>query len=356
MIINAKTAIVDGKLAENISVEVSAGIIKSISASVANPDKTVDCLVPGFVDIHCHGGGGAYFSNDPELVAETHFKHGTTSVLASLVTEPIEVLTKQIAKILASIGSGSIKGIHLEGPYLAHTHCGAHDPQLLRAPKIEEFQKFIDLSNDNIRMVTIAPELDGAIDAIKFLVKHGVVVAMGHTGADAATTNRAIDAGATLITHFSNGMPKPATGAGTIAEVGIYDPKLALEFILDGHHINDEDARSYLNSAKKRSIVITDAMSAAGSTDGDYKIGELPVTVADGVARLKSNGSLAGSTLTMDRAFLHMHRHLNFSLEESVNAATLIPAEIIGLSNVGKISVGYKADLLSLNNSGITHV
>ena len=356
MIINAAKAIIDGELKEQVSVEIVNGVIKTISSPVNNPDKSVDTLIPGFVDIHCHGGGGAYFSNNPELVAQTHLKHGTTSVLASLVTEPLEVLAEQVKKILPQIGAGSIKGIHLEGPYLAHSHCGAHDPQLLRAPKIEELQKFIDLSKENIRMVTLAPELEGAIEATEFLVKHGVVVALGHTGADADTTNRAIDAGATLITHFSNGMPKPATGAGTIAEVGIKDKRLALEFILDGHHINNEDATNYLNSGKHRSIVITDAMSAAGAADGDYKIGELPVTVANGVARLKSNGSLAGSTLTMDRAVLHMFKELNFSLPESINAATKVPAEIIGLKNVGMISVGYRADLLSFDGFGFSNV
>lgn len=356
MIINASKAIVAGELKTDVSIEVSNGIIKNIGAAVSNPDKTVSVLVPGLVDIHCHGGGGAYFSNDPTKVAETHLSHGTTSVLASLVTEPIETLIKQVERIRPTIGTGSIKGIHLEGPYLAHTHCGAHDPQLLRAPNIEEFQKFIDASNGNIRMVTMAPELEGAIEATKFLVKNDVVVALGHTGADADTTNRAIDAGATLITHFSNGMPKPATGAGTIAEVGIKEKRLALEFILDGHHINDADATNYLTAASGRSIVITDAMSAAGAQDGDYKIGELPVKVADGVARLKSNGSLAGSTLTMDRAVLHMHKHLNFSLVDSINAASKLPAEIIGLKDVGQIAVGFKADLLEFDGSNFKHV
>ena len=351
----AASALIAGELERNVSIEFSSGVITSIEANSSRPLTIKGTLLPGFVDIHCHGGGGYYFSAlDPShisAVIQTHTAHGTTSVLASLVSEPIESLLTQIETLLPFINQGAIKGIHLEGPYLAGSHCGAHDPALLKAPTIPELEKLIEASGANIRMVTMAPELHGAIAAIEFLFKQGVTVALGHTGADAATTRQAIAAGATIITHFNNGMPKLDTGEN-ISSVSLNDSSIALELILDGIHLNETTTQRILDDAPRRFIAVTDAMSAAGAPDGSYTIGKLDVIVKDGIARLTSKDSLAGSTLTMDRAFLNLVDTFGVSIVDASFATSTLPAERIGLSDVGSIEVGKRADFVELTSAG----
>ena len=351
----AASALIAGKLEKNVSIEFSSGVITSIEPNSSLTPTIAGTLLPGFVDIHCHGGGGFYFSAlNPEhisTVIQTHEAHGTKSMLASLVSEPIESLLTQIQTLRPFINQGSIKGIHLEGPYLAPSHCGAHDPALLKAPTIPELEKLIEASDANIRMVTIAPELHGAIAAIEFLVKQGVIVALGHTGADAATTREAIAAGATIITHFNNGMPKLDTGEN-ISSVSLNDSSVALELILDGVHLNESSTQRILDAAPRRFIAVTDAMSAAGVADGAYKIGNLEVLVGNGVARLTSNNALAGSTLTMDRAFLNLVNNFGVSIIDASFATSTLPAERIGLRDVGSIEVGKIADFVELTPAG----
>lgn len=351
----AAKALIAGKLESNVAIESNNGIITSIESNCDSPITVDGTLIPGFVDIHTHGAGGFYFSAsnpaDIETVISTHSKHGSTSMLASLVSEPIESLIAQITTLLPFINESAIKGIHLEGPYLAHSHCGAHDPTLLKAPTVKELTKLIDTSKGTIRMVTLAPELDGAIAAIKFLVSQGITVALGHSGANAQTTRDAIAAGASVITHFNNGMPKLNTGEN-ISSVSLGDSKMALELILDGIHVNTDDVQTILNAAPRRVIAVTDAMSAAGAGDGDYTIGKLGVRVENGEARLISKDSLAGSTLTMDRAFLTLINNFGFSIADASFATSALPAMRIGLDNVGSIEVGKRADFIKLTHDG----
>lgn len=351
----AAQAVIDGQLQQEVAIEIKQGIITSIGSEVTADRRIEGLLIPGFVDIHCHGGGGHYFSDlsdvGIEKAIQAHTSHGTTSIVASLVTEPIENLIQQIKRLNPFINKSPIRGIHLEGPYLAHSHCGAHDPALLRQPTIEELKKLIDASGNMIKMVTIAPELPGAISVIEFLSDEGIVAALGHTGADATVAKDAISAGAVLITHFNNGMPKLNTGEN-INAVGLANPDVDLELILDGHHVNDAAVLEILNSAKGRVIAVTDAMSAAGQPDGQYSIGTLSVTVKDSVARLDSNGALAGSTLTMDGAFKNLVNKFGFSVPDAVAATSSRAAQKLGLHDVGSISVGKKADFVELLPSG----
>lgn len=258
------------------------------------------------IDLHCHGGAGFYFSDpNPDNVSKAisfHKENGSGEILASLVTEEIPELKEQIRNLLPFCNDGSISGIHLEGPYLAQSRCGAHNSALLKSPTLEEIKSLLDVGNGNVKMVTIAPEITGGLTAISYLRTQGVIAAIGHSAGTYDYGKRAIDAGAQLVTHFSNGMSKLADGEKTLATALLFESDIFLELILDRCHISVNDLRTIFNQAPNRLVFVTDAMAAAGQPDGDYKIGSLDVQVQNGVARLKSNGSLAGSTLTMNRA------------------------------------------------------
>ncbi len=354
MHIHAPAAVVGMQLLDDICIEVGHGHITNISDSCqAQADyQASGTVIPGFVDIHSHGGGGYYFSDsnieNVRAARKIHRDHGTTSLVASLVTEPIGIIEEQVRRLAPLVDEGLFAGIHLEGPYLAEARCGAHEPALLRDPEIDELGAIIDGAGDTISMVTLAPERNGGIEATGYLSSRGITVALGHSQADGDTTEKALAAGASLITHFSNGMPKPADGGGTIASVALAHTHLPLEIILDGVHVNDETLNLVKNSGDNRIILITDAMSAAGAGDGKYTIGSLAVTVQDGIARLDSNGSLAGSTLTMDVAFRNYFES-GSSLVECVHATATLPAKTLRLNDVGTIAIGKRADLLDLS-------
>ena len=262
-----------------------------------------------YVDLHCHGGAGFYFSDsNPENIQSAidfHKKHGTSKLLASLVTETIDDLEAQIHRLLPFFQSGEIAGIHLEGPYLARTRCGAHNPNLLKSPTIAEVQRLLDKGEGAVKMITIAPELDHALEVIAYLSKNKVIAAIGHSDGTYDDARRAVDAGASLVTHFSNGMSKLKDGDKTFATALLHETSVPLEIIMDGHHVNDSDITLISEIAGTRMVFVTDAMAAAGQPDGDYRIGDLEVIVKSGIARLKSNGALAGSTLTMEQAVSH---------------------------------------------------
>ena len=361
MHLHGSSAVVDGMLKEKVCIKAAGGVITAITENCAEtPDSNHSgTLIPGFVDIHSHGGAGFYFSDlSPENVAaarNTHLSHGTTTHIASLVTEPIGVLEEQILRLVPMVNAGVFEGIHLEGPYLSHARCGAHEPSLLRSPDIDELSALLDAGQGAITMITLAPELNGGIAAVEYLSSRGVTVALGHSQADAATTNAAFAAGAKLITHFSNGMPKPVAGASTIAEASLAQKKIPLEMIIDGVHVSDQILKEVLASGEQRTILSTDSMSAAGGADGSYSIGSLDVVVLDGVARLTSNHSLAGSTLTMDKAFVNFLT-FNNNIVDCVFAASTLPAKTLGLHAVGEIAVGKKAHILEYKGSEIVLV
>ena len=356
MIIQAHSAVIAGALVGDTWVEISADLICSVNKGVhSSPDQIIDgTLIPGFVDIHCHGGGGKYFSaltvGEVHSVIQTHRGHGTTSLLASLVSEPIETLKEQIVRLKPLYESGQILGIHLEGPYLSHARCGAHDPQLLVIPDLGEIKELLELADGAIKMITIAPELPGAIEAIKYLSAAGVTVAIGHSDGAFVDAAAGTNAGARVVTHFMNGMNKSLT-EGSFASFVVADERLSVELIIDGHHIAFATAREIYTALGPRIIFVTDAMAAAGSSDGSYTIGKLPVVVKDGVARLESNNALAGSVLTMDAVFINAVNSLGLSVKEAVAATSTRAAKRLGLKDRGEIAVGMRADLLSYNAS-----
>ena len=356
MIIQASSAIVDGSLLGNTWIESSGGVITSVNPGIhGNPDTTTNgVLIPGFVDIHCHGGGGHYFSAiSPDSITaaiNAHKKTGTTSLVASLVSESIEGLKAQIQRLIPFYNRGEIVGIHLEGPYLSHTRCGAHEPSLLIDPTVEQLKELIAIGQGSIKMVTIAPELKGALETIKYLASVGVIAAIGHTEGNFKDASAATDNGASVVTHFLNAMNKENT-EGSIANFIINDPRLTVELIVDGHHLSFEKVKELFASLGPRIIMVSDAMAAAGNGDGNYTIGALPVEVKDGVARLLSNQKLAGSTLTLSQAFSKLINYCGLSLEQAVHATATQPAKAFGLGDRGSIAVGMRADLLSYDSA-----
>lgn len=351
MIIHAKHAVIDGDVRDSVALTIENGIITAIDL-----DKSIDSspqypgtLIPGFVDIHSHGGGGFYFNDvNPEHVItaiERHRQGGTTTQIASLVTADISTLKSQITSLIPLVNSRVLAGIHLEGPYLSAVKCGAHDPRLLRVPTLDEVKSLIEVGQGTISMVTIAPELDGAIEAIKWLTSMGIIAAIGHSDANAELTQKAIEAGAQVVTHFTNAMSKDLSSE-SMATFALNNSSIALELINDGAHVSKDVITKIIENALQRTILITDAMSAAGALDGMYSIGGLDVEVKDSIARLVSNGSLAGSTLTMEQAFLNFIKKDGISLINAVNAASTLPAKLLKLKDVGSISVGKKANIL----------
>jgi N-acetylglucosamine-6-phosphate deacetylase len=308
-------------------------------------------VVPGFVDIHTHGGGGAtYSTTDPEeagKVAAFHARHGTTTTMASLVTAPLDDLVSQTACLADLITDGVVRGVHLEGPFLSEARCGAHEPTLLRDPVESDVAKVL---SDAVKMVTIAPELPGGLDAIRQVVGAGAVAALGHTDATYEQMIAGADAGATVATHLFNGMrPFHHRDPGPVG-AALNDPRLLLEVINDGMHLDPQVVRVALAAAGVgRIALITDAMVATGMPNGRYLLGSLEVDVTDGLATLAhGTHSIAGSTLTMDVAFANAVK-AGVSLVDASRMASTTPAETFGWYDVGGIETGKRADLVVLD-------
>ncbi|HEY9522910.1 MAG TPA: N-acetylglucosamine-6-phosphate deacetylase, partial [Thermopolyspora sp.] len=283
-------------------------------------------LVPGFVDMHHHGGaGGSYPAADPGealRAARFHLGHGTTTGVAGLVTAGPGDLARATAVIAELCDDGVFAGIHLEGPYISRARCGAHDPTLLRDPDLAEFTNLVRAGRGHVRMLTIAPELPGAIDIIHSAVAEGVIAAIGHSDATYEQTVTGIDAGATVATHLFNTLPPlHHRRPGPVAAL-LEDERVTVELINDGFHVHPAMIRLALRAAgPARAALITDAMSAAGLGDGSYRLGSMTVTVSDGQARLAEGGAIAGSTLTMDVAFRRAVQRVGISLPEAAEAA-----------------------------------
>jgi N-acetylglucosamine-6-phosphate deacetylase len=306
---------------------------------------------PGFVDMHVHGGGGAAFTDGPDTVLDFQRRHGTTTCLASLVTASIPNLIEQVATLAPLVESGLVAGVHLEGPFLAPARRGAHDPALLRAPDAASVAALLDAGPGTVRMVTIAPELPGALAAIAQVVDSGAVAAIGHTDATYDEARAGLAAGATVGTHLFNAMrPLHHREPGVIG--ALLESDAACELVLDNVHVQPALAAWIMRVTAGRIALITDAIAAAGVGDGEYLLGGLAVTVDDGVARLTEGGSIAGSTLTQDVA-LRNAVAAGVPLPDAVAALTAVPARALGLS-AGTLDPGSRADLVVL--SGDLHV
>ncbi|GAA1195627.1 N-acetylglucosamine-6-phosphate deacetylase [Prauserella alba] len=313
------------------------------------------CLVvPGFVDTHCHGGGGTSFSTtDPADAARAvaaHLRHGTTTMLASLVSQPVATLTNQVAALTELVTDGLLAGVHLEGPFLAEARCGAHDPAALREPDGDSVSALLDAGP--VRMITLAPELQGGVKAVRQIAEHGVIAALGHTDARSEQLRAAVDAGATVATHLFNAMrPLHHREPGAVGTL-LDDDRVTVELICDLIHVHPDVVRfAARHAGPERTTLITDAMSATGAPDGDYTLGALDVEVRNGVARIPGSGALAGSTLTMDAAFRNVVADVGMSIADAVHATATRPARSLGLDHeVGSLAAGLRADLVVLGS------
>ena len=335
-------------------VRIEDGRIGEVGAGAAPGSIEIDgWLAPGFVDIHVHGGGGAAFQDEAADAVATaaafHRAHGTTSLLASLVSAPLDELVATVRRLEEAQAAGLIAGVHLEGPFLAEPRRGAHDPAVLQAPNSAALDRL--LAGDVVRMVTLAPELPGGLDAVRRIVAGGAVAAIGHTTATYEQTVAAIDAGARVATHLFNGMPPMLHREPGPVLALLNDPRVTVELINDGVHLHD---RVFATTARAvgrgRVALVTDAIAATGLADGDYELGSQRIVVAGGVSTLAEGGSLAGSVLTMDRAVARAVA-LGMAPADAVAAATATPAAAVGLEDVGRLAPGLRANLVALDES-----
>ncbi|MGI6879835.1 N-acetylglucosamine-6-phosphate deacetylase [Microbacterium sp. gxy059] len=312
-------------------------------------------LAPGFIDLHGHGGGGAAFDDGEEAIERalaTHRAHGTTRSVLSFVTAGIDDLAARLGSVRAVAGRDPlVLGAHLEGPFLDLDHKGAHDPGLLRDATPADVDALLAAADGSLVQITLAPEKPGALDAIRRFVDAGVRVAVGHTAADYDETLAAFDAGASILTHAFNAMDGIRHRAPGPIVAAMRTPQVTLEIINDGVHVHPDVVRMAFDAAPGRVALITDAMAAAGAPDGDYMLGPLAVRVADGIARLAEGDSIAGSTLTLDRALQQAVGACGIPLVDAIAALTVVPARALGREGeLGSLAEGAAADALLLDD------
>jgi N-acetylglucosamine-6-phosphate deacetylase len=324
-------------------------------------------LAPGFIDIHMHGGAGfdVMRASPSELPHLNKFlaRHGVTGYFPTTVAAPLDQTAgalEQLADAIESIPDSNHDnavqakplGIHLEGPFLSHKRRGVHPPEYLVEPTLEIFERLWQAARGHVRMLTIAPELPGALEVIAEAARRKVCVSIGHSDAELEAARAGVRAGARHATHTFNAMrPLDHRDPGILAEV-LTDNQLSADIIADGIHVAPEVVKLFLRAKGfERSVLITDATAAAGMPDGIYQLGPIQVVVKDG--KCTNNGNLAGSVLTMDRAVRNLTRFSDWSLRDAVRAATLNPAHAVSLAqHHGVIAPGAEANLVVLSPSG----
>ncbi len=366
MMITAGTVVTGREVLRPGWIDVDDGRVLTLDAG--DPPRAADralgavTVVPGFVDMHVHGGGGGMFPTaDPaEMAAATatavglHRRHGTTTLVASLVTAHPDDLLTQVRAMADQVRAGVVAGIHLEGPWLAARRCGAHELSALRDPDPAELDRVLEAGGGTIRMVTLAPERTGGLAAIKGIVNAGAVAAVGHTDATYAQAQAAVDAGATVATHLFNAMrPVHHREPGPVLAL-IEDPRVTVELITDGVHLHPALYRDVTRSVgPDRVALVTDAMAAAGMADGAYLLGSLSVDVVEGVARVAGTDTIAGSTATMDQIFRYAVTNSGLPRDDALLAAvrqsSVNPARALGLPQAGLME-GGAADLVVLDD------
>ncbi|KIL42288.1 N-acetylglucosamine-6-phosphate deacetylase [Gordoniibacillus kamchatkensis] len=331
----------------------------------ASADAGGDWLLPGFIDIHVHGGYGGDFMEATaeayDAITSFHARNGTTGMLATTVTasrEAIDRVLEAVESYRSSRAGGTgaeLYGVHLEGPFISPKWPGAQNPNFIVDANKEWLEAWTARYPGLIRMVTLAPERPGALDVVSWLASHGIIAACGHTDATYADIQAAAAHGLSHAVHTFNAMRGlHHREPGTVGAV-LTDPRLHAEVIADGLHVHPAGIKLLTQVKTQRNLIlITDAISAAGLGDGDYSLGGLDVVVKDGAARLKEGGALAGSTLTMIGAFRYMVLEIGLSVPKASELGSGNPARRLGLyGETGSIAAGKRADLLQVGASNL---
>jgi N-acetylglucosamine-6-phosphate deacetylase len=356
-------------------VEVTSLARRAVPAGSRGVDFPGGILAPGFIDIHIHGGAGHdVMEAGPEALAPVErllVCHGVSSYFPTTVTAPLDATLSALERLADAVeaakkkgargadpghGSGTSElrarpvGIHLEGPFISHCRRGVHPPEDLLPPTLAAFERFWQAARGHIRVLTIAPELPGAIEVITEAAKRGVCVSLGHSDAAIDAARAGMAAGARHSTHTFNAMrPLGHRDPGILGEV-LTDARLSADIIADGIHVDPAVVQLFLKAkGPEGAVLITDATAATGMPDGHYRLGSLDVEVKDGMCM--NGGNLAGSVLTMDLAVRNVMKFAQWDLQQAVRLATLNPARVTGLDD-GWLRPGAPADLVVLSASG----
>ncbi|MCU1311440.1 MAG: N-acetylglucosamine-6-phosphate deacetylase [Candidatus Angelobacter sp.] len=335
-----------------------------IPAAAKHIDFGDAVLVPGFMDIHIHGGAGHdVMEGDAAALAAVEksiARHGVTSYCPTTVTAPLDTTLTSLEKLGRAVKENGRErtvrarpvGLHLEGPFISPAKCGVHPVRDIAAPSLQLFERFWAASQGTIRVMTIAPELPNAAELIREATTRGVRASLGHSNAESAPTKSAIDAGARHATHTFNAMRSLNHRDPGILGVVLSDDRLSADIIVDGIHVAPEVVKIFLAAkTEERAVLITDAISATGMPDGRYRLGTFEVEVKGATCLL--DGHLAGSVLTMDAAVRNVMTFAQWDLQRSVRLATLNPARLLGIDDrKGSLEAGKDADIVVLSASG----
>lgn len=358
MFYKADYFILEDKALEDYFMEVEDGVIVGFSKNEPGEYEYLgEIVAPGFVDTHIHGYHGKDIMNAEEgalnVISKGLLECGVTSFLPTTLTdskEKTDAALKRVAEEYKDVEGAKVRGIFLEGPFFTEKYKGAQNPDYMSEPKIDYLKEWVEISDGLVNKIAIAPEREGAIDFIKKANAMGVRVALGHSDASFDEAVSAVDAGANIFVHTYNGMSglhhrEPGMVGAAMSTDAIS------ELICDGHHVNPNSANILMNiKGRDKIALITDCMSAGGMEDGDYMLGQFPVTVENGTARLKSNGSLAGSILKLKDGLKNVVDWEIADIFEAVQMASLVPAKSVGIDNVcGKLHVGFDADFIVLD-------
>ena len=345
MRLGVEAAIVEGELLTG-DVEVADGLIVSVGLA---PTSGGGIAVPGFVDLQVNGFGGVDFAAADaagyKTAGDALLESGVTAYQPTLITAPEQDLIAALREVPAETSGPRILGVHLEGPFLSPNRLGAHPAASRRDPDRGLLERL--LAAGPVGYMTLAPELDGALELVDLLHERGIVVSCGHSDATAEQAAAAFDRGVGTVTHLFNAMRPLGHRDPGIAGAALVRDDVIVQVILDGHHLAEETAKVVWRTAAGRVALVTDAIAAAGVGDGSYRLGEVEVEVRDGVAR-RGDGVLAGSVVTMVEAVQNLHA-LGASLVQAVAAATSIPARVARRPELGVLREGGEADIVVLD-------
>ncbi|UTM59723.1 N-acetylglucosamine-6-phosphate deacetylase [Photobacterium sp. CCB-ST2H9] len=359
--IRARRLLTESGWLEHTAVYVAQGRITAIEPIASAEDSIewdAEILIPALIDTHVHGGSGVDVMDASHEALDTLSQYlasqGVGAFLATTITAPmtdIEAALRQVVRSQAQgVGGAELLGSYLEGPYFTPENKGAHPESLFRDPTPDELNHLITLSKGSLRVVALAPENPGALSAIRYLKARGINVMLGHTNADYDTTRAALDAGADGLVHCFNGMKGVHHREPGTAGAGLSHDTAAIELIADGHHVHPAVMNICCRCAPDRLVLISDAMRAAGMPDGKYQLGEMQVTMENGVVRTAAGG-LAGSTLSLIGAIKTMVNEVGQPLEKAIEMASLIPARLLGIDKrLGSIATGKSASFVALSS------